>query len=857
MGVINVYEFTLNGKNVSISKDLNLLEYLREHEDLTSVKNGCAEGACGACMILVDGKAVKACINTTSKVHGKDIKTVEGLTEFEKEVFTWAFSKAGAVQCGFCIPGMVISAKALLDKNLNPNRQEIKNAIRGNVCRCTGYVKIIKAIEMAAETFRNGKLTLNEKYKGKVGQSIPRIDAKDKILGIGKYVDDMKVKGMIYGAALRTKYPRALVKSIDISEALKHPDVEAIITAKDVPGKRYIGHIIKDWPAMIDVGEETRYIGDSVALVAAKTKRALGEILNLIKVEYEELEPLSNPDMAMAEHAPKIHSKGNILTVEKVSRGDVDKAIANSKYVVTNHYSTPFTEHAFLEPESALAMPDGDGVIIYTGSQGIYDEKREVCELLGLPQEKVRVISKYVGGGFGGKEDMSVQHHAALLAWIIKKPVKVTLSRKESIKVHPKRHAMEMTITTACDENGNLTAFKADIISDTGAYASLGGPVLQRACTHAAGPYKCPNVKIKGTAVYTNNPPGGAFRGFGVTQSVFGSECNLNLLAEKVGISPWEIRFKNAVEPGDTLPNGQIADEGTAIKETILAVKDVYEKSKYAGIACCMKNSGIGVGLPDIGRCNLVVIDKKVHIRTSAACIGQGLGTILTQIICETTGLLPENIVLDLPDTKFAPDSGTTTASRQTVFTGEATRIAALKLKDKLLTSSLEDCEGEELYGEYQGVTDPINSDKENPVSHVAYGYATQVVVLGDDGKVEKVVAAHDVGKAINLINVEGQIEGGIVMGLGYAFTEDYPLNKSVPTAKFGTLGLFRANNIPEIEPIIIEKNTNNLAYGAKGIGEITTIPTAPASQGAYYKFDGKFRKKLPLIETAYRKGKK
>ncbi len=320
----------------------------------------------------------------------------------------------------------------------------------------------------------------------------------------------MKVKGMIYGAALRTKYPRALVKSIDISEALKHPDVEAIITAKDVPGKRYIGHIIKDWPAMIDVGEETRYIGDSVALVAAKTKRALGEILNLIKVEYEELEPLSNPDMAMAEHAPKIHSKGNILTVEKVSRGDVDKAIANSKYVVTNHYSTPFTEHAFLEPESALAMPDGDGVIIYTGSQGIYDEKREVCELLGLPQEKVRVISKYVGGGFGGKEDMSVQHHAALLAWIIKKPVKVTLSRKESIKVHPKRHTMEMTITTACDENGNLTAFKADIISDTGAYASLGGPVLQRACTHAAGPYKCPNVKIKGTAVYTNNPPGGA-----------------------------------------------------------------------------------------------------------------------------------------------------------------------------------------------------------------------------------------------------------------------------------------------------------------------------------------------------------
>ncbi len=659
---------------------------------------------------------------------------------------------------------------------------------------------------MAAEAFRDGKLILNEEYKGKIGENIPRIDARDKILGIGKYVDDMKVEGMIYGSALRTKYPRALVKSIDISEALKHPDVETIITAKDIPGNRYIGHIIKDWPAMIDIGEETRYVGDSVALVAAKNKKALKEILNLIKVEYEELEPISNPDMAMDEDAPKIHPKGNVLTVEKVNRGDVDAAIANSKYVVSNHYSTPFTEHAFLEPESALAMPDEDGVIIYTGSQGIYDEQREISELLGLPKEKVRTISKYVGGGFGGKEDMSVQHHAALLAWIIKKPVKVTLSRKESIKIHPKRHAMEMTITTACDEKGNLTAFKADIVADTGAYASLGGPVLQRACTHAAGPYKCPNVKIKGTAVYTNNPPGGAFRGFGVTQSVFASECNLNLLAQKVGISPWEIRFKNAVEPGDALPNGQIADKGTAIKETILAVKDIYENNKYVGIACCMKNSGVGVGLPDIGRCNLVVIKGKVHIRTSAACIGQGLGTILIQIICETTDLLPEQIILDLPDTKFAPNSGTTTASRQTVFTGEATRMASLKLKDKLLTTSLEECEGEEFYGEYQGITDPINSDKKNPVSHVAYGYATQVVILNDDGKVEKVVAAHDVGKAINSTNVEGQIEGGIVMGLGYAFTEDYPLNKSIPTAKFGTLGLFRATDIPEIETTIIEK---------------------------------------------------
>lgn len=849
-------EFILNGKKVSTPEDMNFLEYLREYENLTSVKNGCAEGACGACMILVDGKAARACIFTTSKMQGKEIKTLEGLSEFERKVFTWAFAKAGAVQCGFCIPGMIISAKSLLDKNLNPTEKEIKAAIRGNICRCTGYVKIVKAIKMAATAFRNGEISDSEEYRGKVGERLPRIDAREKVLGTAEYADDMKVPGMLYGSALRTKYPRALIKSIDISEALKHPEAEVILTAKDIPGNRFIGHIVKDWPAMIAEGEETRYVGDAVALVAAKSKKALREILNLIKVECDELEPLSNPSMALAQDAPKIHPSGNILRAEKVKRGNVDDAIAKSKYVITKTYSTPFTEHAFLEPESALAMPNGDGLIVYTGGQGVYDEQKEISELLGLSKEKVRSISKYVGGGFGGKEDMSVQHHAALLSWFTKKPVKVTLSRKESIMIHPKRHAMEISITTACDENGNLTAFKAKIISDTGAYASLGGPVLQRACTHAAGPYRCPNVEIEGIAVYTNNPPGGAFRGFGVTQSVFASECNLNLLAEKASISPWEIRFRNAVEPGQVLPNGQIADKGTAIKETLIAVKEEYNKSKYAGIACCMKNAGIGVGLPDIGRCKLVVINGKVHIRTSAACIGQGLGTILMQIICETTGVSPEQIILDSPDTLLTPNSGTTTASRQTVFTGEATKIAALKLKDKLFLKSLDDCEGEEFYGEYQGITDPINSDKLNPVSHVAYGYATQVVILDENGKVEKVIAAHDVGKSINTTNVEGQIEGGVVMGLGYGLTEDYPLNKSVPTAKFGTLGLLRATDVPEIKSIVIEKNNSSLAYGAKGVGEITAIPAAPAIQGAYYRLDGKFRNKLPLEDTFYRKKK-
>ncbi len=902
-----MYEFILNGKQVSFSKNINLLEYLREEANLTSVKNGCGEGACGACMILINGISGRACINSLEKIQGKEIQTVEGLSEFEKRAFAYGFAKVGAVQCGFCIPGMVMSAKGLLNKTLEPSEEEIRTAIRSNICRCTGYQKIIEGIELVANILRQGKLDLQVERDGSIGKALSRGDAMEKILGTAIYVDDMKVDGLLYGSALRTKYPRALVKNINIEKAKNHPEAVAVLTAEDIPGKRYIGHLAKDWPALIAVGEETRYVGDALAIVAAKSKAGLKEILSLIEVEYEELTPMESPKMAMEEGAHAIHPGGNILKSERLCRGNVEEALENSKYVVTNTYYTPFTEHAFLEPESAIGMPDEDGVLLYTASQGIYDEQREISELLGIPKEKVRSVSKYVGGGFGGKEDMSVQHHAALLTFITKKPVKVTLSRKESIMIHPKRHAMEMTITTGCDHEGHLTIFVADIVSDTGAYASLGGPVLQRACTHAAGPYRCKNIDIKGTAVYTNNPPAGAFRGFGVTQSVFGAECNLNLLAEKVGISSWEIRHRNVVEPGDELPNGQIADAGTAIKETLEAVKEKYDSNEYVGLACCMKNSGLGVGVPDTGRCNLIIRDGAINIRTSAACMGQGIATTMTQILCEATGLSIEFIKVGPPDTFDSPNAGTSTASRQTVFTGEATRAAAMKfleaveaLNCKARTKELsnegssyeengENCNsgdsnlscskenhkcsddnvrawlyknsaevlrrlnGQVFKGEYTGITDPINSTKDNPVSHVAYGYATQLVILDKDGKLKEVVAAHDVGKAINPISVEGQIEGGVVMSLGYALTEDYPLKGCVPTAKFGTLGLFRANAVPKITSIIIEKNRSELAYGAKGVGEITSIPTAPAVQGAYYSLDRKFRTSLPLKETYYK----
>lgn len=854
---IELYNLVVNGKKVSTNVNKRLIDFLRDDLNLTSVKDGCSEGACGTCSVLVDGKKKKACLLKMDKVKNSKIITVEGLSKREKDVYSWAFVEAGAVQCGFCIPGMVISAKSLLDNNLNPKREDVKKALVGNICRCTGYVKIEDAILLAAKAFREDYKPKEVVCKGLVGDNLNRVDAKDKVLGNAMYTDDMKFDGMLYGGAYRLNVARALIKKIDISKVLEHEDVVCVVSAKDIPGNRYIGHIIKDWPVFIDENEETRYVGDALLAIACKTKKGLKEALKLVKVDYKELEPITNPTDALKEEAFKIHQKGNILTKEVLVKGNPKEAIKNSKYVVTNTYEVPFTEHAFLEPESAIAIKDDEKMIIYTTFQGVYDVSKECSEMLGIDKEKIRTVCKNVGGGFGGKEDITVQHHAALLSYYTNKPVNVTLSRKESINIHPKRHAMKMEFTTACDEFGYLTGMEANIIADTGAYASLGGPVLQRACTHAAGPYNYQNSKVVGTAVYTNNPPGGAFRGFGVTQSCFATECNLNQLALMVGISAWDIRFKNAIEPGQTLPNGQIADSGTALKETLLSIKDLYDEELYVGVACAFKNSGIGVGLPDTGRCILSIRNKKVNIRAGAVCMGQGMATILIQILCQTTNIDPKDVIVSDPDTFNTPDSGMSTASRQTVFTGEAVKQASLKLKEALKNKSIEDLEGLDFYGEYFGKTDPLNSDKKNPISHIAYGYATHLACLDEEGKVKLIAASHDVGKALNPKNVEGQIEGGVVMSLGYALSEDFPLENGIPKVKFGTLGLFRSTNIPKIKSIIVEKNPPDLAYGAKGIGEITSIPTAPAIQGAYMKYDGKFRTKLPLEDTYYKKSKK
>lgn len=854
----------INGNTYETYEDKSLLRFLRDDLHITSVKDGCSQGACGTCSVIVGDAKKLACTQRLSKLKDQEILTIEGLTELEKKAFVHAFSKAGAVQCGFCIPGMVMSGAAIIRKNPNPTKDEIKEGIKQNICRCTGYVKIVEGIKLASEIINGSiEMTTDEHDRVKVGDEFIRIDAHDKVLGIGEYVDDMIFDDMKVASAIRSKYPRARILKIDKSKAEALEGVYGVLTAADVPNNK-VGHIFQDWDVFIAEGDITRSQGDAICLVVAENDKILEEAKKLVEIEYEELEPVSSIAEAEDPNSPFVHPTGNLCQERHVSRGNAEEAFKKCKYIVEETYTTPFTEHAFLEPECAIAEPMGDGVKLYTTDQSVYDTRKETLIMFGWEDQPERVVveNKLIGGGFGGKEDVSCQHLAALAAYKFQIRVKIKFSRDESLKFHPKRHPMIGTFKLGCDEEGNFLAMQATIKMDTGAYASLCGPVLERACTHSVGPYHYENTQIDGYGYYTNNPPAGAFRGFGVCQSNFAFESNINLLAEKVGISPWEIRYKNAIRPGEVLPNGQIADSSTALVETLEAVKDVYEENiDRAGIACAMKNAGVGVGLPDKGRAKIRIEDGKVNIYCAASDLGQGAQTVFKQMALDVLGLSFDQVNIIHPNSGNSPDSGTSSGSRQTLISGEAIKKVTEKLKIDLdKVDDISKLEGKEYFHEYFDPTDPLNSDKENPVSHIAYGFSTNVVILNDDGTIRKVVAATDAGKVINPKAIEGQLEGGIVMGLGYALTEDFKLDKSKVKAKYGNIGLWRAPMIPEIETTFVAKPDDELldrAFGAKGVGEIATIPIAPAVQGAYYKLDGILRRDFPMVETAYSKPKK
>ncbi len=850
-------DFTLNGVPVAaaVRPDGTLLELLRESFGITSVKDGCApEGSCGACTVMMDGRAVVSCAQPAVRAAGRSVVTQEGLAAADRERWADAFVAAGASQCGFCSPGIVMKSEVLLGRSPDPSRDEIAHALAGNLCRCTGYVKVIDAVRLAAAARRGEAMPVVE-TSGRVGTRSARVRGRELALGDKPYVNDLAPAGLLHGAVRFSDHPRARVIRIDTARARAVPGVVAVVTAGDVPGERVQGVLTRDWPQFVAEGETTRYVGDVLAAVAAETRYAAREAAKLVDVEYEVLAPVTDPFDALAPGAPALHPGGNQLSVSRVKRGDVDGALASAAHVLTETFRTQFIEHAFLEPESSLAVPAEDGTLqVYSQGQGIWEDRRQVASFLGEPEDRVRVTLVSSGGAFGAKEDLNVQCHAALLARRTGRPVRVTLSRAESMRFHPKRHPITSEYTVGCDADGHLLAVRARMVGDTGAYASVGDKVLERAAGHACSAYRVPNVDVEARAVYTNNPPCGAMRGFGANQANFAIEGMLDRLAERVGIDGWEIRWRNALDVGDRFGTGQKLGPGVGLKKTLLAVRDAYRSAPYAGIGCAVKNSGIGNGVPEYGRAILrPEADGSVTLYHSWTEMGQGVDTVLSQIACEELGLPFDRIHVRV-DTERELDTGQTTASRATMLGGRAVMDAAAKLRDALGGRPFAWLAGQEFYGEFkvEWTTAPEAVDVEEPVTHFAYAWATQVVELDEEGRLVKVVAAHDVGRAINPTLLEGQIEGGVHMGLGHALTEAFVVEGGRPvTTTLKSLNIIPPSGMPPVECIFIEEPSPYGPYGAKGVGEVALVPTASAVAGALYAFDGVRRNRLPMRDSA------
>jgi len=866
--------FTLNGQpfTARIEDGASLMEVLREQAGLISPKNGCApQGSCGCCTVLVDGRALSSCVVPARQAAGKHVVTLEGFDARERHIFAHAFAVTGGLQCGFCIPGIVVAARHLIARHPDPTRAQIAEALNNHVCRCTGYVKIVDAIEMAARALRGGHLPQAD-YSGAIGSSLPRQDAARLVLGDRPFADDLRADGMLRGAFLFSAHPRARVLRIDASEAARQPGVVRVFTAADVPGERHQGLICPDWPLFLAEGETTHCIGDILAAVAADTERHARQALEHIRVEYEVLPGVFSPEAALTPGSPRVHpGRDNLLSRSAIARGDVDAALAASAFVETRTFTTQLIEHAFLEPEACLAVPgnwglgaggwveaqrDGSSPLltVFSQGQGIFDDRRQIASFLGVEEAAVKVTLVSNGGAFGGKEDLSIQGQTALMAMLTGRPVKVTLTRCESIRLHPKRHPMTLHYTVGCDSGGHLTALRARIVGDKGAFASVGAKVLERAAGHAAGPYRVPAVDIEALAVYTNNLPCGAMRGFGANQAAFAIESMLDILAERAGIDAWEIRWRNAVDAGDTFCTGQVLERAVGLKDTLLAVKEAFYSSPRAGIACGIKNVGIGNGMPEAGQAIVeITADGRVVIHTGFTEMGQGFYTAMAQCLCEITAI-DARVVRTEVDTAFPTPCGMTTASRATVLGGRAVQDAARKLRADLAPGvRLSDLAGRRYAGEHRaGATTPLGSDTPHPRTHMSYGFATQVCILDEGGRVERFIAAHDVGRVINRHMVEGQIEGAVHMGLGYALTEALTLSDGVPDSfKLRALGLIRARDMPEVTVLLIESNDPEGPFGAKGVGEIGLVPTAGAVANALARFDGVRRYALPMRDSA------
>lgn len=843
--------FTLNGEKQTYNgdPDKSLLQYLRLDKHITSVKDGCsAQAACGACTVEIDGKAMLSCVIKMNKLQNSEVFTPEGFPKYILDTIAKAFVNNGAVQCGFCSPGFISRTKVLLQNNSQPTIDEIQKAIKPHLCRCTGYKKIEDAIENAADAInKNEKLEIT-RTSGKIGISHPKYDAYNTAIGKRNFVDDIFLKEMLFAALKFSEYPKAKILKINTSKAEKHPGVHRVFTSQDIPGEQYIGLILQDWPIMIGEGQTTNYIGDILAGVVADSEEIAREAISLINIEYEVLKPVT--DVFAAIEGERVHpERPNNFETTQFTIGNADDAIKKADFVSSGNYETQRVEHGFLEKEAAVARPDRKGGIeLFSQSQGVYEDRRQLAMILGLPEEKVRVILVPNGGGFGGKEDLSVQGQTALFAFLMNKAVKLTLSREESIRLHPKRHPVFMDISVAADKNGKLTALKLRAVGDTGAYASVGMKVMERVAGHASGGYFIPEIDIEAKTVYTNNIPSGAMRGFGANQVAFALESCIDDICKQGGFDRWQFRYDNALVDGLTTSTGQKL-KGVGIRACLNTIKDDFNNAKYAGLACAIKNSGVGNGMNDESKVIIeIVSDKKIILQHGWTEMGQGVHNMALQTLCEETGVNPE-IIKVVVDTDAQIKTGMTTSSRATALVGLAVINAAKGLIEDLKTNSLEKLSGKTYKGEFVcDWTSKPGSGTKNPIIHYSYGYAAQVCILDDEGNISKFIAAHDAGKIMNPMLFEGQIEGGVHMGLGYALTEELPMKDGfLIHDKMRKLGILRAHETPEIIVKGVEVKDPVGPYGAKGIGEIGLVPTAAAVANAFFAFDGKRRFRLPL----------
>jgi xanthine dehydrogenase molybdenum-binding subunit len=908
-----------------VAADTKLAQVLRDDLGLTGTKVGCGEGQCGSCVVLLDGRAVRSCVWPARRAEGKEVLTIEGLAASwgapdELHPLQKAFVDHGAVQCGFCAPGAIMAAAGLWNKMVAsgavPTDEGIKRALARNACRCTGYASLLRSVQSAVHEYRTGEPLPGIEIETVeplqvIGHSHPRPDAVAKVTGAGKFADDYAFPGMLYGATLRSAYPHARILSIDTARARALRGVRAVLTHSDVPGRNRHGLVIHDWPVLCD--HKVRYMGDAVAIVAADTPEIAREALVLIKVAYEPLPTVASAEQAREPGAALVHEDrkdGNLLEHIKVRLGDVEEGFAQADVVVDNEYRTPTYEHMFMEPECSIGVPAGydeghQKLTVYVGSQIPYADRDQTAAALGLPENQVRIIGTLIGGGFGGKEDIMGQIHAALLAQATGRPVKVLYDRAESLLAHPKRHATVVRIKTGAKRDGKLVAVQAELVGDAGAYASLSTKVLKRATTHATGPYDIAHARVDCYAMYTNNPPSGAFRGFGVTQSAFAVESNMDILARELGMDPIELRRRNALRVGGTTATGQVLRESVGLLDCIDWVeKRVQALSDSAspesaglrtawGIATAYKNTGFGGGAPDAAEAEVEVYpDGTAQVRISSADLGQGLTTVLAQIAAEVFGLPFERARVLLSDTDLTPDGGPTTGSRQTFVTGNAARHAAEGLRQRMTLVAAEHwdvppetirfgngevwaapgsderrtCgapfgavvrwlidEGHEprlRYLYHAPDTKPLGAGGD---MHFAFGFcaqAAQVAVDPDSGEVHvlRVVAAADGGRALNPQACLGQVEGGIVMGIGTALSEEYVLESGIPqTRRWKDYRIPLIGDAPEMHIHLVEHPTSAGPYGAKGMGELPSIPTAPAVCNAIYHATGVRVYKLPV----------